>query len=64
MPTKSAPPCLLLIAFAALLAASEPFWVLLLGWWLLQHAPPARMATYAYVNPMAAVGLGAAQRAA
>ncbi|TDN37191.1 drug/metabolite exporter YedA [Hymenobacter sp. UV11] len=26
--------------------------------WLLQHAPPARVATYAYVNPVVAVLLG------
>jgi drug/metabolite transporter (DMT)-like permease len=26
--------------------------------WLLQHAAPARVATYAYVNPLVAVGLG------
>lgn len=30
--------------------------------WLLQHAPPARVATYAYVNPVVAVGLGWALR--
>lgn len=28
--------------------------------WLLQHAAPARVATYAYVNPLVAVALGAA----
>ncbi len=28
--------------------------------WLLQHAPISRVATYAYVNPVIAVGLGAA----
>ena len=26
--------------------------------WLLKHAPPARVATYAYVNPVVAVLLG------
>jgi drug/metabolite transporter (DMT)-like permease len=26
--------------------------------WLLKHAPPARTATYAYVNPVVAVFLG------
>ena len=26
--------------------------------WLLQHAAPAKVATYAYVNPLVAVGLG------
>jgi len=26
--------------------------------WLLQHAAPARVATYAYVNPLVAVALG------
>ena len=30
--------------------------------WLLQHAPPARVATYAYVNPVVAVLLGWALR--
>ena len=30
--------------------------------WLLRHAPPARVATYAYVNPVVAVGLGWALR--
>jgi drug/metabolite transporter (DMT)-like permease len=28
--------------------------------WLLQHAAPSKVATYAYVNPLVAVGLGAA----
>ncbi|QKG57035.1 EamA family transporter [Hymenobacter sp. BRD128] len=30
--------------------------------WLLKHAPPARVATYAYVNPVVAVLLGWAMR--